>query len=306
MTRSLTLTLIIFAAVLAGAMVYVLVSPGASGNAPMARVDGASISRAQFEAALLAAHGGEALRDLVDRRVVEELAKKKGLKADPDRIESLMSQEEMRVGGPDRLDERLAEEGRSRDDLRRELAGRALADALLESEVQVSEAEIKAYYEAHRDEFRRGEMVKARLMLLDTRANAQALVDVLDEPGADFAGLARELSLDPATKDQGGDMGWIERGDYAKELTDAAFRLEPGRRTGIVEYPDGFAIILVEARKPGGRQSLDEVRSTIESLLHNQKLTSMRYTWPAAQRKQATVAIPDPSLRRAYDAVRAN
>ena len=307
MSRSLALTIIILIAALGAALVYALVAPGGGGlndRTPMAEVNGVTLTRGEFEAALWTAHGGQGLKALVDQRIAEQMAREKGLKPDPSRIDYLLTQEEMRAGGPRALDERLAKEGRTRDDLRRDLARQALADAVLDAQVEVSEAETRAYYDAHQDEFRHGEMIKARLMLLDTRSNAQAIVEVLDEPGADFAGLARELSLDPATRNEGGDMGWVERGDYAKELTDAAFKMKPGQHTGIIEYPDGYAIILVEAKKPAGFQSLDEVHTTIASLLHNEKLTDMRYSWPADQRRKAKVAIRDPWLRRAYEAVR--
>ncbi|MBM3498171.1 MAG: hypothetical protein FJX74_05825 [Armatimonadetes bacterium] len=308
MTRPVALAIIIVAALLAAVTLYALVAPagGFTDNTPVARVNGETITRGRLEAALHAAHGGDGLQTLVDRRIVEQRAREMGLRVEPSHIETLLAQEEMQAGGPEQLDKRLAAEGRTRDDLRDELAAQARADRVLEAEVQVGETDIRAYYDAHAEEFRRGEMVRARLLLLDTRATAQTLLDVMDHPDFDFAQWARQISVDPATKDQGGDMGWIERGDYAKELTDAAFRLKPGQHTGIIEYPDGYAIIRVEARKPGGRQSLEEVRQTIDSLLRNQKLSALRYTWPAEQRKQARVTIRDPKLRRAYEAVREN
>ncbi len=304
MTRSLTVVIIVFAAALAAAIVYALIAPasGLNDTTPVAQVNGVAVTRGQLATALWGAHAGAGLAALVDQRIVEQVAREKGLQPDPSRIDYLLGQEETRAGGPRQLDERLAREGRTRDDLRRELAGQALADQVLDSQVEVTEADIKAYYQAHHAEFRRGEMIKARLMLLDTRSNAQAILDVLDEPGADFAGLARELSLDPATRSEGGDMGWIERGDYARELTAAAFAVKPGQHTGIVEYPDGFAIVFVEARKPGGFRSLEEVHNTIEGLLRNEKLSAMRYSWPTEQRKRAKVTVSDEKLRRAYEA----
>lgn len=270
----------------------------------VAEINGVPLRRSQVEAALYRSYGALGLRALVDEAIVAQLARVKGIKADPQRVDALLTQEEMRAGSPKRLDERLAQEGRTREQLRAELAKQALAEQVLESDVRVTDAEAKAYYDQHQDEFNYGEMIKGRMILLDTRENAEAVASVLDEPGADFAGLARALSVDPGTKEQGGDMGWIERDDYAPEITEAAFKLKPGQHTGIIEYPDGFAIVLVEAKKPAGRRSFDEVRGSIESLLRSQKVAERRSTWAAEQRQKAQITVRDPALRKAFEAIR--
>jgi parvulin-like peptidyl-prolyl isomerase len=276
----------------------------ATDNTIVVGVNGIPLTRGEVQKALWAGYAPLALKTLVDRAIVEGVAEKENLKPDPARIDYLLTQEELRAGGPKLLDERLAKEGRTRDDLRQELASQALAEQVMDAQVKVSPEEIKAYYDAHRADFKYGEMVKARLILLDTRASAQAILDVLDRPDADFAGLAGAVSVDPGTKDQDGDMGWIERKDYAPEITEAAFKLKPGQHSGIIEYPDGYAIVRVEARKPAGHQSLEEVSETIESLLRSDKERDLRFTWPVDQRKKAKIAIHDPALRKAFEAVR--
>jgi foldase protein PrsA len=301
--------LIVVAAIIvavAAAAVYVLgaSTKPATDNTIVAAVNGVPLMRGDVEKALWAGYAPLALKRLADRAIVEALAKKQGLKPEPARIDYLLTQEELRAGGPKPLDDRLAKEGRTREDLRRELASQALAEQVMDAQVKATQEQIKAYYDAHRADFKYGEMVKARLILLDTRSSAQAILDVLDQPGADFAGLAGALSMDPGTKDQGGDMGWIERKDYAPEITEAAFKLKPGQHSGIIEYPDGYAIVLVEARKPAGHQSLEEVSQTIESLLRSDREGDLRFTWPAEQRKQAKITIHDPALRKAFEAVR--
>jgi parvulin-like peptidyl-prolyl isomerase len=276
----------------------------ATDNTIVVGVNGIPLTRGEVQKALWAGYAPLALKTLVDRAIVEGVAEKENLKPDPARIDYLLTQEELRAGGPKLLDERLAKEGRTRDDLRQELASQALAEQVMDAQVKVSPEEIKAYYDAHRADFKYGEMVKARLILLDTRASAQAILDVLDRPDADFAGLAGAVSVDPGTKDQDGDMGWIERKDYAPEITEAAFKLKPGQHSGIIEYPDGYAIVRVEARKPAGHQSLEEVSQMIESLLRSDKERDLRFTWPVDQRKKARITIHDPALRKAFEAVR--
>ncbi|MGQ9730728.1 MAG: foldase protein PrsA [Candidatus Zipacnadales bacterium] len=299
---------------LVGPVVFVLVTTLALGgcerkhvSAPphiVAEVNSVAISRGEFMRVLERSHGPLALRDLVDRAIIAQMAEKQGIKVAPERVDYLLEQEEMRAGGRSRLERELAKKGQTLEDLRTKLTSDALADELIASQIEVPEVEVRAYYQEHKADFRHGEMIKGRLILCTTRANAEAIHSVLNDPQADFAGLAKALSCDPATKEEGGDMGWIERGDYAREITDAAFKLQPGQYSDIIEYADGFAIVLVEARKPAGYKGFDEVRPAIESLLRREKEAALRPAWAAQQRKQAQIQVYDRRLRERFDLIK--
>jgi parvulin-like peptidyl-prolyl isomerase len=93
------------------------------------------------------------------------------------------------------------------------------------------------------------EQVHARHILVETEEEAQTVLARL-EAGEDFVSLAKELSTDESTREDGGDLGWLPRGVMVPEFEEAAFALQPGETGDIVQTSFGYHIILVEERDP--------------------------------------------------------
>ncbi len=147
----------------------------------------------------------------------------------------------------------------------------------------VSDADAKAYYDQHTDEFKQEEQVRARHILLqvnDKRTEAQALAQLQAlkariQKGEDFAKLAGEVSEDPSSKTQGGDLGFFGRGRMIKEFEDAAFGARPGDVIGPVKTSFGVHLIRVEDRRPGGQRSFEEAKPQIENRLRSERAQSL-------------------------------
>ncbi|MET0152901.1 MAG: SurA N-terminal domain-containing protein [Candidatus Binatia bacterium] len=141
--------------------------------------------------------------------------------------------------------------------------------------VQLSDAEVEQEYNTYKTErYSEPEEVHARHVLLAVapgaddkqrdaaRERATAVLERLKK-GEDFAAVAKEVSEDTANKNQGGDLGFIGRGRTEEAFENAAFGLQPGELSAVVETRFGFHIIKVDDRKAAREKPFAEVRDEI-------------------------------------------
>ena len=154
--------------------------------------------------------------------------------------------------------------------------------AKVADKMPVTRDDLMRYYNDHRDQFRVQDEVNVRHILIatpDPKNTAQVAEarkkaeDVLKQvkAGGDFAALAKKYSDDPGSKDQGGALGWIGRGRTVKEFEQAAFALNKGETSGLVQSPFGFHIIRLDDKRTAHQQTFDEVKSQIEPIVKQQK-----------------------------------
>ena len=149
------------------------------------------------------------------------------------------------------------------------------------AQVTPSDPDIQAYYDAHTDDYRHPEEVRARHILFKVAPNASEAdkaaartqaEDVLAKAkaGADFAELAKQYSQD-STASNGGDLGRFGHGVMTPAFETAAFALQPGQISDVVETQFGFHIIKLEEKVPEHVEPLDSARAAIVSALQLQE-----------------------------------
>ncbi len=166
------------------------------------------------------------------------------------------------------------------------LNGKDLSEDVRASEDDIAaylkahDADLRADYDARIESFKTPEQVSVRHILITSsetddeadrsaaREKAEAVVTRLAK-GEDFASLAGEISEDPTTKDKGGDLGKIARGDAAPEIEEAAFTLEIAQPSEIIESPSGFHILLVDEKIETGNRPFSEVGSELAEVAAN-------------------------------------
>ncbi|MBI4465604.1 MAG: peptidyl-prolyl cis-trans isomerase, partial [Acidobacteria bacterium] len=146
----------------------------------------------------------------------------------------------------------------------------------------ISEEEIRRYYEDRKDNYRSEERVQVSHILLmapetdavkveEAKKKAEGLLQKLRQ-GAEFAVLAKENSQDEGTAANGGEVGWILRGQTVPEFENLAFSLAPGTISDPIQTVYGIHILKVVAHESARLRPLDEVRQEIEDLLLEDKV----------------------------------
>ncbi len=178
-------------------------------------------------------------------------------------LEQMIGQRAQQAGGQQRLEEiygmpiaRMRREWR--DDMRKYL----LADKLAKkrtADVQVSKREVEEFYTQFKDSlppvkeeleiyhiFR--EPVIGDAVRKEVKDIAQSVMDSI-KAGGDFGSFAKRYSIDGGSGANGGDLGWVRRGEFVKEFEEAAFALKDSQYADLVETKFGIHIIQLLERR---------------------------------------------------------
>jgi peptidyl-prolyl cis-trans isomerase C len=265
--------------------------------AVVAHVNGEDVTKADFDRAVQAIEaraGGpippdqrdRVLRGVLDQVIgykvlVQETRAKNVTVADTDvdaRIGEIRKQFPSEEAFTQMLAQRKLTLEQVKSDAKQDMAISKLIEDQIAAKVAVKPEQVNDFYAKNPDQFKQGDSVRASHILIavpkgaDAAAKAQArtkaeqvLKDV--KSGKDFAALAKENSADPGSAAQGGDLGFFQQGQMVGPFNDAAFSLEPGAISDLVETEFGFHIIKVAEKKPGRTIPLDEVKPQVEQYL---------------------------------------
>lgn len=188
------------------------------------------------------------INKLVDSEIVYQEAQKLGLDKQPD----YLAREEL---------------------ARREL----LTSAFLQDYVKknpISDADTKAAYEQYKKAYGEKEY-SARHILVKTEAEAKDIIAQLNK-GGDFAKIAKDKSLDPGSKDKGGDLGWFSPATMVKPFSDAVAGLQKGAVTATpVQTQFGWHVIKLVDTRTAQPLSYDKVKDGLQKNLQQRNLEKL-------------------------------
>jgi len=275
----------------------------ASSDKEIASVNGKPISKSQYERELSvfqkrAAKEGRQLSDadltifkhqllenLIDAELLYQQSQIEGVKVDDQVINKQIDTIKKRFSDEEAYKKALEEmdisEKEIRSEIQRGLAISQLLDTNVRQKITVTEEESKKFYQNNLNMFKQPEQVKASDILIKVAPNAEEskkvqarrkieMVQKKVLQGVDFGLLALKNSEGP-TAQREGDLGYFSRGRMEKSIEDAAFVLNIGEISGIVETKFGYHLIKVTDKKPASTLPYTEVQLKIKQHLKNQK-----------------------------------
>jgi peptidyl-prolyl cis-trans isomerase SurA len=226
--------------------------------------------RVPQEPSALKAFLREALEQKVNQVLLVIHAEKEGITVRDDEINEIVDDRIAQVMRQFRsqveFEQALAGEGVTPAEYRLRLAQQVRADLLAQRYLQtkvsglqpipVGEEEIRQRFEAQKGGLGpKPATVTLKQVILAPQPSAEARLAAREEAeqalararsGEDFARLAREYSDDPGSRDKGGELGWVRKGELLPEFEDALFAMRPGQISDIVETSFGYHIIKLE------------------------------------------------------------
>jgi peptidyl-prolyl cis-trans isomerase D len=162
-------------------------------------------------------------------------------------------------------------------------------------QVKVSENELKEYYGQHLSEYRVPDRVKASHVLFKTEGKSAEEISTLEKTardvltqirsGADFGDMAKKYSED-ATAANGGEIGWIVRGQTVKEFEEAAFSMKPGQVSDLIKTAYGIHILKVLDKQSAHLQTFEEVKGQIQDQVEKQRLAEAQQSLASELERQ--------------------
>ncbi len=222
------------------------------------------------------------LEDLVRVKVLAAAARREGYESDPELADAI---------------DKLLAESYWRDHIVPETR-----------DLEVSDASVKDYYDAHPDEFTSPERMRGSVIVMhfppkpteaqraEVRAGADVMLEKLKADPTTFAALAQTHSEDLGTKPRGGDIGWIPKGarsyKWPPPLLDALFGIESdGALAPLVETDTGVYLVERTAYEPGSLKQLSEVERGIRDKLYAEESRAIQEESYAKLRSSTEIEI---------------
>jgi peptidyl-prolyl cis-trans isomerase C len=235
---------------------------------------------------LLFQESGKQKIEIPKAEIQKEFDRIKERYEDPQKFQALMEQMQM------------TEEG-LKDQIHRRTAVQTLINQEVGDKITITDAEAKQAYDDNPADFKQKAQVHARHILIKlapdadeaAKAEARKKIEAVQEKalkGGDFAELAKAHSEGPSNA-RGGDLGFFGRGQMVKPFEEAAFALEPGKISDIVETRFGYHLIKVEEKKAERALPFDEVKAQLLDKLKRSKMEQQMMTYLLSLRQKAEI-----------------
>ena len=232
------------------------------------------------------------LTSMIERKLQLQAAKARGISVTDEEVQQALRQMKQRGGT---LDETNPADMKS---VREQLMLLRIFDREVRSAVMVADADMKRYFQEHRDRFALSEEYTLSQILIrphspgDTADAKEKVREVMTrlKQGESFEDLALRFSDGPNAS-HGGHLGLVRQGELLPGIEQAISRLVPGGISDVIETSDGFHIMRLEDKKPKQFRPYEEVRTEIQGLVFQQKNEDVFQSWLAELKNKAYIEI---------------
>jgi len=269
----------------------------------------AASSGQQLDEKRLAGIKEDMVNNMVEKELLYQKSQDLGISVAAEAINSQMQRFKQQFPDENQYKQQLSALGYTEDLLRSEIEKNMAIQQLIEQEIasniEVTDEDLKAYYENNPDQFKTPEQVKARHILIKTgdeadKAEKQAAREKIKElekrveEGEKFSEVAKEESECPSSK-KGGDLGYFSRGQMVESFEEAAFSLAVGDVSDIVETRFGYHLIKAEDKKTASKKTFDDVRDQIKQQLEQQQVKEQLPNYVQNLKEKGDVEINMPT-----------
>lgn len=274
-----------------------------SGGGSIATVNGQTISKADFDAKLEGQPtAAGTLQTMVREMLIQQYAKTNNIVISDADIQK--REDEIKANFPSNApgstwDDMLKARGLTETDVHNALQEQAIIDQAVGKDIKISDAQIKDYFNKNHAAFDKPEQIQVRHILVPDLKTAQKVEADL-KAGKDFAAEAKANSMDPGSRDKGGDLGLVRHGQMVPAFDQAAFSLPLNKISDPVKSPFGYHIIQVTSKTPGVKATLANTHDRIESMLRQQQEAPLIQPFITNLMAKAQISVGDQRYASAF------
>jgi parvulin-like peptidyl-prolyl isomerase len=252
----------------------------------------------------------EVLESMIRRELLYQAARKSGIKSDENAINKDINSLKQQFSGETEYKNELSRRGINEEVLRARMVRNSLVQKYVDKEftgkVKVTDKEIQDYYQKNIDLLKQPFQMRISHIFIQSdakssdsrkkelRGKAEKILKNLKDD-QDFADLAREYSDGP-TKNNGGDLGYLRKGQLEKQFESKVLALKKGEITDIIETEYGFHIFKVTDIKPETILAYENVKEKVKKFLADEKTKQEADEYARKLREKSDVKILLPEL----------
>lgn len=181
-----------------------------------------------------------------------------------------------------------------------EMRERIILNEFLQREVEnklvANDKELEDYYNLHREEFKSPDEVKISQIVVRSEEDAREVLKRLHR-GADFARMAKEFSIDTATKNSGGELGMLQKGKIHPQLESVIFGMNEGDISDPIKTESGFHIIKLQKKNPGALLLFKDAKNMVNQRYQIEKRNRVFEDLFKNLRSKARITISEENLK---------